>query len=47
MQLEVRVKVANVDDTTFQRIATDAKNGCPVSRALKGNVDIQLAARLA
>ena len=23
------------------------ENGCPVSRALKGNVDIQLAARLA
>jgi len=47
MQLDVRVKVAGVDDATFQRIASDAKNGCPVSRALKGNVDIQLAAKLA
>jgi osmotically inducible protein OsmC len=47
IQLDVRVKVANLDDATFQRIANDAKTGCPVSRALKGNVDVQLTATLA
>jgi osmotically inducible protein OsmC len=47
MQLEVRAKVPNVDDATFQRIANDTKTGCPVSKALAGNVDLQLAATLA
>jgi lipoyl-dependent peroxiredoxin len=47
IQLDVRVKVPNVDDATLQRIASDAKTGCPVSRALKGNVDISLTATLA
>jgi osmotically inducible protein OsmC len=47
MQLAVRAAVKNIDDATFQRIANDAKTGCPVSRALKGNVDVQLTASLA
>jgi osmotically inducible protein OsmC len=47
IQLDVRAKVANVDDATFQRIASDTKTGCPVSKALKGNVDLQLTATLA
>ena len=47
MQLDVRASVAGVDDATFQRIAAATKDGCPVSRALKGNVDIQLNATLA
>ena len=38
--------IAETDDATFQRIAAAAKDGCPVSRALKGNVDIQVAAKL-
>jgi len=46
MQLNVDATVANIDDATFQRIAAAAKDGCPVSRALKGNVDIQVAAKL-
>jgi osmotically inducible protein OsmC len=46
MQLNVRATVANLDDATFQKIATATKEGCPVSRALKGNVDIQLTAAL-
>ncbi|HEX8945435.1 MAG TPA: OsmC family peroxiredoxin [Gemmatimonadaceae bacterium] len=46
MQLAVRAAVKNIDDATFQRIANDAKVGCPVSRALKGNVDVQLTASL-
>jgi len=47
IQLDVRAKVPNVDDATFQRAANDAKTGCPMSRALKGNVDLQLTATLA
>jgi osmotically inducible protein OsmC len=47
IQLDVRAKVPNVDDATFQRIADETRTGCPVSRALKGNVDLQLTATLA
>jgi lipoyl-dependent peroxiredoxin len=46
MQLDVTAVVANLDDATFQRIAAETKDGCPVSKALKGNVDIQLKAVL-
>jgi osmotically inducible protein OsmC len=46
MNLDVRASVPNLDDATFQKIAADTKAGCPVSKALKGNVDIQLEARL-
>lgn len=46
MQLDVRAAVPNVDDATFQRIADETRIGCPVSRALKGNVDIQVTAKL-
>ena len=43
--LDVRASVPNIDDATFQRIAKATKDGCPVSKALKG-VDIQLNAKL-
>ncbi len=46
MQLDVRGTVPNIDAATFERIATGALTGCPVSRALKGNVDLQLTATL-
>jgi osmotically inducible protein OsmC len=46
MVLDVKARVANVDDATFQRIARETKDGCPVSKALKGNVDIQVNATL-
>ena len=46
MQLDARAKVPNVDDATFQRLAEDTRVGCPVARALKGNVDIQVTAKL-
>ena len=46
MQLEVRAVAPNLDDAAFQRIVTDTKNGCPVSKALKGNVDIAVTATL-
>ncbi|MDB4878245.1 MAG: Osmotically inducible protein [Gemmatimonadetes bacterium] len=47
MQLDVTAVVPNIDDATFQRIAAATKEGCPVSKALKGNVDVQLKAALA
>jgi osmotically inducible protein OsmC len=46
MQLDVKANVAKVDDATFQRIARETKDGCPVSKALKGNVDLQVTATL-
>jgi osmotically inducible protein OsmC len=46
MQLDVAAKVPNIDDAAFQKIAADTKAGCPVSKALKGNVDIQVTATL-
>ena len=35
-----------LDKNKFDQIAKETKEGCPVSKALKGNVDIQLEARL-
>jgi osmotically inducible protein OsmC len=46
MQLDVTGVVPNIDDATFQKLAAAAKDGCPVSRALKGNLDVQLTAKL-
>lgn len=46
MKIVARATVPGLDDATFQRIASATKDGCPVSRALKGNVDIQLDAKL-
>jgi lipoyl-dependent peroxiredoxin len=47
MQLDVRANVPKIDNTTFQTIANDTKASCPVSKALKGNVDITVTATLA
>jgi osmotically inducible protein OsmC len=46
MQLEVRGQVPGIDQATFAKAAEDAKNGCPVSNALKGNVSFELSAAL-
>jgi len=46
MRLSVTAIVPKIDDATFQKVAAGAKDGCPVSRALKGNVDIQLEAKV-
>lgn len=46
MKLVTRATAPGLDDATFQRIATQVKDGCPVSSALKGNVNIQLDAKL-
>jgi lipoyl-dependent peroxiredoxin len=46
MQLEVRGKVPGLDQAGFSRAAEAAKNGCPVSNALKGNGQFDMTARL-
>src|SRR6059058_6403779 len=34
MKLDVRASVPNIEAAAFQKIASDTKDGCPVSRAL-------------
>src|SRR3712207_612715 len=47
MRLETRGEVPGIDQAAFVRAAQGAKDGCPVSGALKGNVEPELDARLA
>jgi len=44
--LKVRAKVPGIDQARFQKAAEAAKDGCPVSGALKGNVQLKLDAKL-
>jgi osmotically inducible protein OsmC len=44
--LEVRGRVRGLDSQGFQRAAEAAKDGCPISQALKGNVDMSVRATL-
>jgi lipoyl-dependent peroxiredoxin len=44
--LEVRGTVPGLDAETFQRAAEGAKDGCPISQALKGNVRLSVKATL-
>ena len=46
MRLETRGEVPGIDQAGFARAAEAAKEGCPVSGALKGNVQLELDARL-
>jgi osmotically inducible protein OsmC len=45
-ELNAEVKVDGLDEEEFQKLANEAKEGCPVSRAL-GGVEITLDAKLA
>jgi osmotically inducible protein OsmC len=47
VRLTIRGEVDGIDDATFRAAAEDAKENCPVSQALKGNVEISLDASLA
>jgi osmotically inducible protein OsmC len=47
MKLETRGEVPGLDEAGFAKAAEAAKEGCPVSGALKGNVQLELDARLA
>lgn len=44
--LTVRGRIGGIDDAEFQKLAEEAKDGCPVSKALHGNVALKLEARL-
>ncbi len=46
MELDVRGRVPGIDEEAFRRAAEDAKEECPISQALKGNVDIRVNASL-
>ncbi|MCA9780576.1 MAG: OsmC family protein [Candidatus Eremiobacteraeota bacterium] len=45
IELQTEADVPDIDDAKFQEIATGAKEGCPVSRALAGT-EIHLDAKL-
>ncbi len=47
MELSVVGSVEGISAETFLELAEAAKEGCPVSKALAGNVEITLDARLA
>jgi lipoyl-dependent peroxiredoxin len=44
--LTVRGRVPGMDEAAFKEAAEGAKDGCPVSGALKGNVELTLEASL-
>lgn len=45
VELETLAEVPGIDDSEFQRLAEEAKNNCPVSKALAGT-EIRLNAKL-
>ena len=45
-ELEVKGDVPGADAAKFTRAAEDAKDNCPISRALKGNVRLSVKANL-
>ena len=45
-KLTVRGRVPGIDQSEFEKAAQDAGQNCPVSGALKGNLDIQVDAQL-
>lgn len=47
IHLDLEGKVPGISAEDFERLAQEAKVGCPVSGALKGNVEITLSAKLA
>jgi osmotically inducible protein OsmC len=47
MQLTIRGQVEGLDADGFRQAAETAKDNCPVSQALKGNVEVTLDAALA
>jgi osmotically inducible protein OsmC len=44
--LEVRGRVPGIDGDAFVKAAEAAKDGCPISQALKGNVELSVKATL-
>jgi len=46
MDLDVRGKVPGLDSAGFENAAQQAEQGCPVSNALRNNVQIRVKASL-
>jgi osmotically inducible protein OsmC len=44
--ITLRARVPGIDEATFRTAVEAARDGCPISRALKGNLDITLDATL-
>ncbi|MBA2469112.1 MAG: OsmC family peroxiredoxin [Chloroflexia bacterium] len=44
--LNVRGTVAGLDQATFEKLANEGEQGCPISNALRGNIDITVNATL-
>ncbi|MGH7476076.1 MAG: OsmC family peroxiredoxin [Longimicrobiales bacterium] len=46
IELQVRGRVPDIDQNAFEQAARAAGEGCPVSAALEGNVQVRVAAQL-
>ena len=46
MDLDARGKVPGLDEAGFEKVAQQAEQGCPVSNALRNNVQIRVNAHL-
>lgn len=46
VELTVRGRVPGLDESSFEEATREAEQGCPVSNALRGNVEIELNASL-
>ncbi|HEY3050738.1 MAG TPA: OsmC family peroxiredoxin [Gaiellaceae bacterium] len=46
IELKIRGRVEGIDQDAFRQAAEGAKENCPVSQALKGNVEVTLDAAL-
>ena len=46
MEIDVRGRVEGIDGPAFEQAASQAADGCPISGALKGNVEISVNATL-
>jgi osmotically inducible protein OsmC len=45
-RIEVRGRVPGIDQAAFEEAARGASEGCPISQALKGNIEIEVEATL-
>jgi len=45
--IKVTGTVPGIDKATFERLADDAKDNCPISAAIRGNVELSVEATLA
>jgi osmotically inducible protein OsmC len=46
IQLQIEGEVDGIDEAAFREAAEGAKENCPVSKALEGNVEISVEAKL-